>query len=83
MATRERTADTLRELGFTVLPSQANFLFLSKPGKTGKELLDGLRAKGILVRWWDDAPIRDWLRVSIGTEQDMEALCRALEELTQ
>lgn len=83
MATRERTADILRGLGFTVLPSQANFLFLSMPGRKGKELLDGLRAKGILVRWWDDAPIRDWLRVSIGTEQDMEALCRALEELTQ
>ncbi len=79
--TREWTERTLREKGFTVLPSQANFLFVSHPGRTGKELLDGLRRRGVLVRWWPIPEIEDWLRISIGTEEEMAALSAALEEL--
>ena len=81
-ATRTWTAERLAALGFRVLPSSANFLFASFPGKTGKELLDGLRARGVLVRWWDKPEISDWLRISIGTDGDMEALCTALAALT-
>ena len=81
MDTREWTERTLREKGFTVLPSQANFLFVSHPGRTGKELLDGLRRRGVLVRWWPIPEIEDWLRISIGTEEEMAALSAALEEL--
>lgn len=62
MDTRAWTVTALKEMGFTVLPSQTNFLFVSRPGRSGKELLDGLRARGVLVRWWADEPIRDWLR---------------------
>ena len=40
-----------------------------------------LRARGVLVRWWADEPIRDWLRVSIGTDEEMRALVGALKEL--
>ena len=47
----------------------------------GGSLLDGLRARGVLVRWWADEPIRDWLRVSIGTDEEMRALVGALKEL--
>jgi len=82
IATRERTKKTLKEKGFRVLSSQANFLFISRPGRTGKELLNGLRERGILVRWWDKPDICDWLRVSIGTDEEMAALTAALEELT-
>ncbi len=81
MDTRERTKKTLKEKGFTVLPSQANFLFVSHPDHSGKKLLDGLRARGVLVRWWDKPEIKDWLRISIGTDEDMEALVQALCEL--
>ncbi len=81
MDTREWTERTLKEKGFTVLPSQANFLFVSHPGRTGKELLDGLRRRGVLVRWWPIPEIEDWLRISIGTEEEMAALSAALEEL--
>ncbi len=81
MDTRAWTAQALEELGFTVLPSQANFLFVSKQGKEGKELLSGLRERGVLVRWWDDAPIRDWLRITVGTDEEMKALIDALKEL--
>ena len=81
MDTRTWVARALEDLGFTVLPSQANFLFVSKPGRDGRELLSGLRERGVLVRWWDDAPIRDWLRVSIGTDEEMKTLIDALKEL--
>lgn len=82
-ATRRWTAERLTQLGFRVLPSKANFVFASFPGKKGKELLDGLRERGILVRWWDKPEIADWLRISIGADEDMEALCAALEILTK
>ncbi|MDE7171607.1 MAG: histidinol-phosphate transaminase [Oscillospiraceae bacterium] len=81
MNTRMWTEKALKEIGFTVLPSQANFVFASHPNRTGKELLDGLRERGILVRWWDKPEIRNWLRISIGTDKDMEALVQALDEL--
>ena len=81
MDTRRRTEQTLRDKGFTVLPSQANFLFVSYPGRDGRALLDGLRERGLLVRWWDRPEIRDWLRISVGTDQEMEVLTAALEEL--
>ena len=81
MDTRSWTEKSLKEIGFTVLPSQANFVFTSHPKRTGKELLDGLRERGILVRWWDKPEIKNWLRVSIGADKDMEALVQALDEL--
>ena len=81
MATRERAAQRLREMGYTVLPSKANFLFVSHPDKPGKALLDGLRARGVLVRWWSDPAIEQWLRISVGTEEEMDALLAALQEL--
>ena len=81
MDTRERTARALKENGFTVLPSQANFLFVSHPDRPGEVLFRGLRERGVLVRRWDIPEIRDWLRVSIGTDEDMAALTEALKEL--
>ncbi len=81
MDTRERTAQALKEIGFTVLPSQANFLFVRHPDRPGKALFDGLRERGVLVRRWDTPEIREWLRVSIGTDADMAALIDALKKL--
>ena len=81
MDTRTWTERALRSKGFTVLPSRANFLFISHPNHSGGELLDGLRRRGILVRRWDKRSIENWLRVSIGTPEEMEALVRALDEL--
>ena len=82
IATRAWSTRALKELGFTVLSSSSNFVFASHSVKTGKELLDGLREKGILVRWWADPLIANWLRISIGTDEEMEALVAALKELT-
>lgn len=81
IATRAWTENTLKEKDFTVLPSQSNFVFASLQSRTGKELLTGLRERGILVRWWDKPEIKNWLRISIGTDDDMKALVQALDEL--
>lgn len=82
IATRDRYTGRLRELGFQMEDSAANFLFITHPEVPGKALLDGLRERGILVRWWDRPRISNHLRVTVGTDGEMEALCRALEELT-
>lgn len=78
---RAFTSNELRKMGFTVCDSSANFLFVSHGRVPGKVLLDGLRDRGILVRWWDKPRIRDYLRITIGTEEDMAALCEALRAI--
>lgn len=83
MDTRERTAARLRALGFTVLPSQSNFIFVSHPTVPAKTLFAGLREAGILVRYFAQPRIDNYLRITIGTDPDMEALAAALERLTK
>jgi len=81
IATREKTSASLRGLGFSVLPSSANFLFV-KPSKiSGAQLFAALRERGILVRHFNKDRIADFLRISIGTEQDMDALVGACKEI--
>ncbi len=79
--TREKAWKRLRDMGFDVAPSKANFLFVRHPSIPGKALFEGLRERGILVRRWDLPRIGEHLRISIGTEADMDALCRALQAL--
>ena len=81
ITTRERTTARLRELGFFVHDSNANFIFITHPAVGGKELQQSLRDRGVLVRWFDKPRIRDYLRVSIGTDQEMEAMCRACQDI--
>ena len=81
IATRARTTAALRAMGFQVADSAANFLFVSHPAVAAKTLLDGLRARGILVRWWDRPRISNHLRITVGTDGEMDALLSALEEL--
>ena len=80
-STRDWAADRLKRMGFAVSDSAANFLFVSHPAVEAKGLLDGLRERGILVRWWDKPRIRDYLRITVGTDEEMEALCQALAQL--
>lgn len=81
MDTREATWKRLRGLGFQCAASKANFLFVRHPRLAGKEIFQGLRERGILVRRWDIPRIADYLRISIGTDREMDALCAALEEI--
>ncbi|AJY76651.1 histidinol-phosphate transaminase [Paenibacillus beijingensis] len=82
IATRERIAGQLRELGFDVPESKANFLFIAHPDKPAEELFRKLRDKGILVRYFNKPRIDNRLRVSIGTDEEMDAFVAALRELT-
>lgn len=78
MQTRAWTVKELERLGFVVCPSQTNFVFARHPKKEGKEIFAHLRQEGILVRRWDIPEIEQWLRISIGTDEEMHALITAL-----
>jgi histidinol-phosphate aminotransferase len=80
-ATRERVADSLRNLEFTVLPSESNFLFIKPPCLKGADFFAALRENGILVRHFNKDKIKDYLRVSIGTDEDMDTFLKACEKI--
>jgi histidinol-phosphate aminotransferase len=82
--TRERIQSELRVIGFGVIPSQANFIFASPPitrGKTAEQLFLVLREKGILVRHFKLPEIENYLRISIGTDEDMDEFLQACKEI--
>ncbi|WP_110678887.1 histidinol-phosphate transaminase [Salinicola sp. RZ23] len=81
MDTREETRRSLAELGFEVLPSQTNFLFTRHPQFAGETLFAGLRERGILVRHFNRDGLSDFLRISIGTDEEMRELITALEAM--
>jgi histidinol-phosphate aminotransferase len=79
--TRDRTAMKLRGLGYNVLDSQANFLFME--AGNAKELYESLYAEKILVRYWNQPKISGFLRVSIGSDAEMEAFIKCIERQTK
>lgn len=81
ITTRERTRDRLETLGFEALPSQTNFVLVSHPDFDAAQLFVGLRERGILVRHFNTDVLRDHLRISIGTDDEMDSLIEALESL--
>ena len=76
IAAREQTTHSLRQLGYNVLDSQANFLFMEAP--RAKELYEHLMQHRILVRYWDKPRISGFLRVTVGTESEMEAFIQCV-----
>ena len=78
--TRVWTKQQLEARGFTVLDSRSNFLFASTQHKDGGELYRKLKEKGVLVRHFDAPRIENWLRITIGTPEQMTALLKALDE---
>ena len=81
IASRERLSEALAGLGFEVLPSAANFIFARHGQRRARELFAILRERGIVVRYFDKPRIDDYLRISIGTDSDCDALVTALEEI--
>ena len=79
---REFLTKALADIGFTTLRSNTNFIFTKKAGFEGKALYLALREKGIIVRHFDAPRTRDFLRITIGTRAECEALLRALAEIT-
>ncbi|MGD9612704.1 MAG: histidinol-phosphate transaminase [Kiritimatiellia bacterium] len=79
VATRERTAAELRKRGFRIVPSAANFLFVEPPaGRAAADLFADLRARKILVRYFPGGRTGTYLRVSIGTDAQMDAFLAAI-----
>lgn len=80
IATRERAADELRALGFTVLPSLTNFLFVTHPKKEASIIFECLRQKNIFIRYFKLPRIEKYLRITVGTDEQMDRLVATLEE---
>ena len=78
---RDLLASGLQRLGWRVLPSRANFLFVSKEGTPGRDIYLRLKQEGILVRYFDIDGIKDFVRITIGTKADMERLLEVIEPL--
>ena len=70
----------LTELGFECLPSGANFIFAKHKSIPGAKIFDDLRNVGIYVRHFDAPRIDDYLRISIGTDEQMDELFKFLKE---
>jgi len=84
IATRRRVVTDLEALGFMVLPSQANFIFATPPpecGKGGQEFYAALKERGILVRHFNKPRIADFMRISIGTDEDMDVFLETCGEI--
>jgi histidinol-phosphate aminotransferase len=81
MATREAVTKELKELGFIVTDSAANFVFISHPDHAAEQLFQQLRERGVLVRYFKQPRIDQYLRVTIGTDEEMAAFAKALKEI--
>ena len=80
-STRQRSTQELQKLGFTVLPSQTNFILVQPVILAAKDWLERLREEMILVRWFDLEGVRQYLRITIGTDQEVEALIKASKRI--
>ena len=80
--TRERFKKGLEELGFELPDSSANFVFARHPQYSGDDLYQKLRDRKIFVRHWNKPDISEYLRITIGTDEQMDAVIAALSEIT-
>lgn len=78
---RDEFIDFLRERGWSVLDSQTNFIFCKKEGVNGDEAYRRIKKEGILVRHFATKGIEDYIRITIGTHEQMQALREVMEEM--
>ena len=81
IAERTHTTDELRRRGFTVFDSATNFLFATTDRMPCVEIFEKLRARGILIRHFNAPRISDYLRITIGTPEQMQRFFAALDEI--
>lgn len=79
--TRDRVSRALTERGFLMPDSRTNFLFARHPEVSGQYLFEELRRRKIFVRHFDGERIREYLRITIGTEEQMDRLLEAIDEI--
>ena len=80
ISSRETLVGELQQLGFEVLPSAANFIFARHPQQDAAGLAAGLREHGVIVRHFKQQRIAQFLRISIGTPEQNQALVTALRQ---
>lgn len=78
---REYTAERLTEMGFTVLPSKANFIFAASPDISGREYYTRLKKEGVLIRHFTKPEIENFCRITIGTREQMDILLEKTEKI--
>lgn len=83
METREFTVAEMKKMGFDILPSSANFIFVRNEQISGKDYFDGLRENNILVRYFGKDPIRDYVRITIGKAEEMKQLLEVTAKLLE
>ena len=81
VATRSRTVEELTILGFRTIESEANFIFTTHPERSAADLFHRLKSKGILVRYFNKPRIDQYLRVSIGTDEEMNEFLEAIRDI--
>jgi histidinol-phosphate aminotransferase len=79
--TRTKLVEQLNALGFDTLPSTANFIFTRHPKHSGAKIYQALRDRGIIVRHFQSARIEEFLRITIGTDEQSGELIAALKEI--
>ncbi len=79
--TRDLAVAELKDLGFKVYPSEANFLWVKPPNPGAKKIFEELKKRNIFIRWFDDPRTRDCLRITVGTNEQMMTLVEKLEEI--
>ena len=82
-ATRDKSAQEFRDMGFKVTDSETNFLFVSHPEISAKEIFEYTREKGVFIRYFNKPRIDNWLRITIGTKEQMETLIKIVKELIE
>lgn len=78
---RERLTDNLQQMGFQVLPSQANFVFVRHSDQSANELATALRQQGIVVRHFKQPRIQEFLRITLGTESQNDLLLESIKDI--
>lgn len=81
IATRTWVIEELQSLRFTVLPSATNFVFATHETYPAERLYESLRQRNILIRYFNSKPIDNFVRITIGTDDEMKQLIRAIEEI--
>jgi len=81
IATRNRLSDAMRSLGWNTVESQANFVWCTHPVRPHRPVYEALKARGILVRWMNYPAWGDGIRITVGTDAEIDALLAALREI--
>lgn len=81
ISTRERVTNELKERGFNIIPSKSNFIFITHPSMKAEEIFMKLREESILVRYFRQPRIDNYLRVTIGNDEEMDTFIKAVNKI--